>query len=531
MKNLLFPFLLLSACSALAQELKPKAELAHAKLYFSELMERESGSSVSEYVGRVNENLITYSSEKELDYFVRYDADMKPVSKVTLDQATLMEKKQVFSHHGFVQLTNGSIIRLFGITDHKEGVNTLYATVFNTDEMKHGETTKIWEIKGREYFADMHNTFLGFDISPNGQHIALVNKMPRIGEELVKIRVVMMDGVSFSKKWEKDVLLDQPNGRIKIGGKSFVAQTVASGVYIGYDRITDVCAVDNEGTLFTTLSLDKGREAGEEGRFSQVLFGVNQKEELKHDLNGMAEVRSFVAEDKGILGVGSCNTDNSGCVRAIIWDGKNEPVVVDNEISEEEYFRGMSSKVIERTKKDSPVPDFRVDNEKYRIHRLSNGDAIILGLPDRFYSNGSFYHGQQYVGRISAEGKLLWETKLFYLQDPSATGDALGELSFVSGNKLYVLFSASKENSSESWTPERGVVAFAATLGNPVMMVTIDLDDPSNRTREKLWIGEQAGGFFRPSKKVWKQNKDGSLDIYILGAKKTERIISVVPKQ
>ncbi len=525
--TLLLPFIVFQGNG---QDLKPYKELTHADVFFSKRFDREKGKSVSEFVEKIDGNLITYASEKGIETFVKYDSNLKPSKSVVFDPSGLLEKKEVFSHHGFITLLDGSVVRLYGITNHKEDKNTLYAAVFDTDELKHGETTKIWEITGREYFADMHNTFLGVDISPNGQHIALVNKMPRVGDNLVSIRVAVMDGTSFEKKWEKDVLLDQPVGRVKVGGKSFVAQRVVSGEYTDYDRMTDVCVIDNEGTLFTTLRLDRGRDAGEENRISQILFGINEKEELKHDLNGKATARTLVGTEKGILGVGTCGTDDSGCVQAIIWDGESDPVIVDNGLSEEEYFRGMSSKVSGVMKKKYPAPNFKVGDEEHRIHRLSNGDAVILGFPSRLHYSGAWYHGQQYVGRISADGKLLWETKLYYLQDPEAVGDAGGELSFVSGDKLYVLFGAAKENASESWTPERGVKPFAASLGNPVMMVTVDLNDPSNRTREKLWVGEQAGGFFRPGKKVWKQNKDGSMDIYILGAKKTERLISVVPK-
>lgn len=534
MKNILLPFLLLSICPAFAQELKPKAELAQAKVYLSKLSDRESGLVQSEFVTESKGKLITMSTKKGVDNFVVYDENLKPIKRVAFEHSNLLEDKQVLTQFEFLRNKgNTKAARLYGVTDGKAKINQLFIAPFDVNSLSLGNGVELSKVEGEEFYADFHNAFTGASYSPDSSKIVIAQKLPSNDKGRFQIRIIVLDGRTLEIKWTKDFVLDQPDRETRIHGESYVAQTVISGKYPDYKKYTDELGIDNNGDVYTWLRLDKGRSS-DFGRFEIMLICMQE--------NGLQSTTVDFGDNQYYNGYGgegaSMTIMENGCAIAAIWAdnegdkydkdgmsltkwtvGSNSKTIFYTP-SEEIWFDQMSSEEASYQKKQK-AKNGKIDLETYHPDKL-------LGLKDNrilLITNSGF------VTLFDSNLSPVWEAKIRYGQDfENFTEEGMSGLrvAFTDSN-LHFILNDHINNTSRDWRPVKNIMVFrpwfkedfCATAGS------INLYNPNMRSRQKMWSADKIGGYFAPLKRGHNAQFGNRLYFYIQGGKKTERIVRV----
>ncbi|MCF8259063.1 MAG: hypothetical protein K9J06_16020 [Flavobacteriales bacterium] len=531
MRYLLLNIGLLLAISTFGQ-IESTKKFEHADLTFSPRFERNAGSRIWNILGVFD----GFTVAKGNGSFLKYSTDFQILNEKADDLGGFKQSGDVLAQHGFSPVKGGkNMIRFFSLSNAKSKTVSIYGQHFNPLDLSFSAPIKVSECKNSDFIAAMHDARGGVIYSPDTAHVAYVFKLPESNAGKNRIRVIVVDGVTIEKTWERDVVLDQKDGEIKLQGDYF-----GPG---GVSYISDGSVIDDDGVFYSWMNLDKGRSVTE-NRIIRVLIGVSKDDVKFERLDESGLFTNERARDAVVVSSGSgcfllCDYENkkedkvvSGGLFVANWDMKSGSVNwIRNELSSEKYFSDLSASALEKLEKSDPVPVFKCTDRKELIHELSDGSFIVLGENNTFYRTGGFFHGHQYVVRLDETGKMVWETRVPYSQDfgDGDGGGMRGSLSFVENDRVFILFNDSRMNAKPGWEPSMGVSAYRPVLGEPVTMVTLDVNDAANRTRETVWDSKEAGGFFEPRNKFWAKAPDGTLKLYILGAKTSARFISVRP--
>lgn len=539
-KLILLSLIVLLGFNASAQT-EPKTELEHAKVYFSRQVDRDMGYILQDFAGEKDGELITLSTHKGADYLKKYDADFRAIKTTEIPHESFVEPKTILTHFDFFATQKKHAVRLYGITSKKAKTNRLFLAPVDFEKVKFEEAVEVGTIEGLGFNPEFENDFVGHAFSPDSSKIVIACKLLESKEARLALKVFVVDASTLETLWSKKVNLDQEGAVAKLQARSYGSQVVIDKVYQNYQRVTDGLVIDNQGVVYSWLYLDMGRGT-DTNRFRYSLVSITSENLTVSPINlgsnnpcfKAAKPATIIASSNGCKFIGAWNETGKGYAFStsffgVSWDGKEEGSLEAAKIELTEGFRygQLSSDDVEDFKKreaksgGTGIYDFYPTT----LYSDSNGDLIVISRSD--VRDRPIFG----VFRLTSEFELKWQEKILLHQE---FGDfferGMSGMFFVkTANKVYSIFHDNIKNLRGPLTKGKELEEYRPNLGKDMGagLVTIDLTEPSNRQREKLWSADKPGGYFAPLRHGFSAVFGNHFYTYIQGNRKTERIIRV----
>lgn len=534
MRLLALLILALPVCNLFAQ-IKPKAELSAANVYYNKPIEQEKGRKFEQFAGVNQSGVVAIYSGKDSDLFVSYDEELRVDQKRSMEYAALLSGKEFLNHVGVItNKENNKALRLYAISDPKAKVNRFYASKLDLETLEQTDPIAIGEIEGKDYYSELGEALIGVSYSPDSSKAVLAVRIPKNDKGILQVRTVVFDTQSFKVLWQRDFVLEEPGVVTLVHGHNLAWKYLAADGY-KYAKYTDHLVIDNNGTVYTWITTDK-RGSVENGRYSLLIVGMSedgmQKEKVEYDnarfvFEGEGTVR-ISAMPEGCL-VASVYAENGadqykrdGMALTKLQFGENQKTVK-YEPSEALVFDQLNKGEADEQKKRNAKAG-KMDLDIYRA-----GSITCLGERYLLVANTGT---DRFITLFDSNFNVIWEKKVRFFQFDmmNVYYDGLGGFySFVGQDNFYFIFNDHRSNISKEWRPITNLKGFYPGIDEDrvVTIGKINLADSNVRSREKMWSSEKIGGHFKPFG-LNTTTKFGNVVYTYIDLKKEERIVKVV---
>lgn len=541
MRKLLLPSLIaVCGLSAYAQN-EPKTELEHAKVYFSRQVDRDMGYILQDFAGEEDGELITLSAHKGVDYLKKYDVDLRESKTTEIPHESIVESKSTLTHFDFFGTKKKPAVRLYGITSKKTKTNRLFLASVDFKKVAFDQPIEIGKIEASDFNPEFDNDFVGYAFSPDSSKIVVGCKLPETKEARLGLQVFVIDAFTLETIWSKKVKLDQEGAEVRLQARPYGSQVVIDNVYQNYQRVTDGLVVDNNGVVFSWVYLDMGR-GSEADRFRYSLVSISSEKVVVSPINLGSSNPCFksdkpaaiMASGNGCSFIGAWNETGKGYAFStsffgVNWDGKDggplDPVKID--LTDEFRYGQLNSDDVEDVKKHEAKSGGTGIYDFYPTFLFSNPDGDLVLISRNDVRDRPIFG----VFRLTDQFELKWQEKILLHQE---FGDFFergmsGMFFAKTADKVYSIFHDNVKNLHGPLNAGKKLEYYRPNLGKDMGagLVTIDLSQPSDRQREKLWSADKPGGYFAPLRHGFSAVFGNHFYTYIQGGKKTERIIRV----
>ncbi|MCF8464447.1 MAG: hypothetical protein K9G41_06385 [Flavobacteriales bacterium] len=479
------------------------------EVWMGSSIKKEADKKMTQFLAYNANGFVTHTFYNRQDIFTVYDTTLQPISSAKFDR---LQSADGFVHKGFVRLKDKAVL-LTGKTLTYDKANTVYLSEFDAEALKVGDMKEVTRVEGNGFHANFNDSHLNYAVSEDGSKFVVYFKKAKRADKkddpTQAFRFMVFDA-DLDKKWQQEVEFRSADGTLQLGGSAWEATAPKAAIGIA-----------NDGTVFCWGRIDKGEVYEKNARFHVTLTKINSEGFETIDLSGDLEkqIRDWTlqgTESGMIMAANYMDWENdskswlekSDGFAFVSWSGavKQPPVFKYIPFDDEYMILHQSKAIIKRVEKDSKEPagayedNFvikgftKLDGENYLVRAESSLDSTKFNAHLDVDIITYTRRDAQFFSVNATDGKLNWSTRVPKFQE-NKTAQGLGYISKVANEKLYVIFNGQFNSLEKEWTPLDGVDKFEK-MDNPIVLVTLKLDDPRNLDRrEKLWTSEKTGSY------------------------------------